>query len=87
VDGKTVTVTISVESGSVTKATTGTSTTVGGTGNLSRTDSSAQATPPKLTLRYRVWVNGSQRADLTVAVNLKTMEARGVYAPAPLSGS
>lgn len=87
VNGKTVTVTISVEAGSVTKATTATSTTVGGTGNLSRTESSAQATPPKLTLRYQVSVNGSQRADLTVAVNLKTMEARGVYAPAPLSGS
>jgi type II secretory pathway pseudopilin PulG len=87
VSGRTVTVTISVQAGSVTKATTGTSTTVGGTGNLSRTEASAQATPPKLSLRYQVWVNGSQRADLTIAVNLKTMEARGVYAPPPLSGS
>lgn len=87
VNGKTVTVTISVVAGSVTKATTGTSTTVGGTGDLSRTEASAQATPPRLSVRYQVWVNGSQRADLTIAVNLKTMEARGVYAPAPLSGS
>lgn len=87
VSGRTVTVTISVIADSVTKATTGTSTRVGGTGNLSRTEASAQATPPRLSVRYQVWVNGLQRADLTIAVNLKTMEARGVYAPAPLSGS
>jgi type II secretory pathway pseudopilin PulG len=88
VNGKTVTVTISVKKGSVAEATAPPPpTTVGGKGGLSRTDSSAQATPPKLTLVYEVKVNGSLRANLTIAVNLKTMEARGVYAPAPLSGS
>lgn len=87
VGGKTVTVTVSVVAGSVTKATTGTSTTVGGTGNLSRTEASAQVTPPRLAVRYQVWVNGGRKVDLTIQVNLKTMEARGIYAPAPLAGS
>jgi hypothetical protein len=87
IGGKTVTVTIGVVPGSVTKATTATSTTVGGTGNLSRTDATAQATPPRFSIRYQVWVDGSQQVDLTIAVDLRTMEARGLYRPAPLSGS
>ncbi len=82
-----VTVTIGVVPGSVTAATPATSTTVGGTGSLSRTEASAQSTPPRFSVRYQVWVNGSLKADLTIAVDLGTMEARGLYAPAPLSGS
>lgn len=87
VDGKTVTVTVSLVAGSVTKATTATATTLGGAGNLSRTEASAQVTPPRLAVRYQVWVNGGREVDLTIEVNLKTMEARGIYAPAPLAGS
>ncbi len=87
VGGQAVTVTIGVVAGSVTKATTATSTTEGGTGNLSRTEATAQATPPKLSVRYQVWVGGMLRVDITMAINLRTMEARGLYAPAPLSGS
>jgi hypothetical protein len=87
VGGKSITVTIGVVAGSVTKATTGTSTTVAGTGNLSRTESAAQVTPPRFSVRYEVWVNGGLKVDLTIDVNLRTMEARGVYAPAPLTGA
>lgn len=87
IGGKTVTVTISVVPATASKATTATATATGGAGNLSRTEASAQSTPPKLSLRYQVWINGGQVVDLTLSVNLKTMEARGLYAPAPLSGS
>ncbi len=87
VGGKTVTVTISVVPGSVAAATTATASTVGGAGNLSRTEASAQATPPRLALRYQVQINGATEVDLTITVNLRTMEARGIYAPAPLEGS
>lgn len=87
VAGQDVTVTIGVVAGSVTKATAATTSAQGGTGNLSRTEASAQATPPRLTLSYQVFVGGSLEADLTIAVDLRTMEARGVYAPAPLAGS
>ncbi len=87
VEGKTVTVTISVVPGSVTKGSTTTATATDGAGGLSRTEATAQATPPKLSVRYRVWINGGQEVDLTLSVNLKTMEARGLYAPAPLAGS
>ena len=87
VDGKAVTVTISVIAGSATKATTATSTTVGGTGSLSRTEALAQSTPPRFSVRYQVWVSGNLGMDVTTAINLRTMEARGLYAAAPLSGS
>jgi hypothetical protein len=78
---------MSVKTGSVEPATTAVKTTVDGAGNLSRTESSAQTTPPKLTVRYEVWVDGNNVVALDVVVNLKTMEARGVYGPAPLPGS
>jgi hypothetical protein len=83
VGGKTITVTMGVVAGSVTAATAATSTAVGGTGNLSRTESLAQMTPPRFTVLYQMWVNGGQKVNLTIEVNLRSMEARGVYAPAP----
>jgi type II secretory pathway pseudopilin PulG len=86
VDGRAITVTIGVVPGSVTKATTATSATVGGTGNLSRKESSAQVTPPRFSVRYQLWVAGGLKVDLTIDVNLRTMEARGVYAAAPTAG-
>ncbi|HET9723614.1 MAG TPA: hypothetical protein VFR44_07200 [Actinomycetota bacterium] len=87
VSGHTVSVNMSIQSGSVEKATTAVKTTVGGPGSLSRTESSAQVTPPKLTVRYEVWIDGNNVVGLNIVVNLKTMEARGVYGPAPLPGS
>jgi hypothetical protein len=87
VDSHTVAVDLSVEAGSATKATTAVATTVAGAGNLSRTEARAQATPPRFTLLYRVQVDGIEVVNLRIAVDLKTMEARGVYGPAPLAGT
>jgi type II secretory pathway pseudopilin PulG len=87
VNAHTVSVNMSIETGTVEPATPAVKTTVDGAGNLSRTESSAQVTPPKLTVRYEVWVDGNNVVALDVVVNLKTMEARGVYGPAPLPGS
>ena len=87
VGSHTVQVDLSIEAGTAVKATTSTTTATSGAGNLSRTEASAQVTPPKLTLRYVVWVDGNDVVDLRITVNLKTMEARGVYAPAPLAGT
>jgi hypothetical protein len=87
VGSHTVQVDLSIEAGTAVKATTSTTTATGGAGSLSRTESSAQVTPPKLTLLYVVKVDGSDVVDLRITVNLKTMEARGVYAPAPLAGT
>ncbi|MBI2236929.1 MAG: hypothetical protein HYU54_00145, partial [Actinobacteria bacterium] len=68
-------------------ATISTASTAGGAGNLSKLESTAQATPPKVTISYRIVVDGSTKVDLLIAVNLGTLEARGVYAPAPAQGS
>ena len=87
VNAHTVSVNMSVQTGTVEPATTAVKTTVDGAGDLSRTESSAQVTPPKLTVRYEVWVDGNNVVALDIVVNLKTMEARGVYGPAPLPGS
>jgi hypothetical protein len=49
----------------------------------SQTDVTAQITPPGATVTYTVWVDGATVADLTITVNLNTLEARGSYAAAP----
>ena len=51
----------------------------------SQTDVTAQITPPGATITYVVWVDGATVADLTITVNLNTLEARGSYAAAPTS--
>jgi hypothetical protein len=49
----------------------------------SQTDVTAQITPPGATITYVVSVDGAIVADLTITVNLNTLEARGTYAAAP----
>jgi hypothetical protein len=49
----------------------------------SQTDVTAQITPPGATVTYVAWVDGATVADLTITVNLNTLEARGSYAAAP----
>ena len=49
----------------------------------SQTDVTAQITPPGATIIYVVTVDGATVADLTITVNLNTLEARGTYAAAP----
>jgi hypothetical protein len=49
----------------------------------SQTDVTVQITPPGATVTYTVWVDGATVADVTITVNLNTLEARGSYAAAP----
>ena len=49
----------------------------------SQTDVTAQITPPGATITYVVSVDGATIANLTITVNLNTLEARGTYAAAP----
>jgi hypothetical protein len=84
IGGHTVLVTIGILQGDMTAATTslsssGTSPTID--------QASAQATPPKVKLSYTVVVDGSAVVDLNISVDLRTMEARGVYGAAPSAGS
>ncbi|MGA9160876.1 MAG: hypothetical protein WB297_08450 [Actinomycetota bacterium] len=51
----------------------------------SQTDVTAQITPPGATVTYVVSVDGANVVDLTITVNLNTLEARGSYAAAPTS--
>jgi hypothetical protein len=43
----------------------------------------AQVAAPSATLTYTVSIDGATVANLTVSVNLGTLEARGTYSVAP----
>ena len=54
---------------------------------LSIAQASAQATPPRIMLSYTVALDGTNVVELQISVDLRTMEARGVYGAAPSAGS
>ena len=54
---------------------------------LSIAQASAQVTPPRVKLSYQVVLDGTTVVDLQISVDLRTMEARGVYGAAPSAGS
>jgi len=56
-------------------------------GNSTRTDVVAQSIPPSLQMTYTLSRGGNVLADLTITVNLGTLEARGTYAAAPAQGT
>jgi hypothetical protein len=86
VSGKTVSVTMAtVTAGMAVGATSVTPTTPVGT--ATRTDVDAIATPPRIEIQYTVKINGTTKVDLLITLNLKNLEARGVYAAAPAQGS
>jgi hypothetical protein len=83
----TILVTMSLQSSSTTAATTSTSATPATAGSVTRTDVTAAVVPPRTTVLYTVAVDGSTKVALTITVNLKSMDVRGSYAPAPSQGS
>jgi type II secretory pathway pseudopilin PulG len=56
-------------------------------GNLTRTDVTARAIPPSVTVHYTVAGPSVTYADLTIMVQLGTLQANGSYAAAPAQGT
>jgi type II secretory pathway pseudopilin PulG len=84
IGGHTVVVTIATVPANMSAATTSISPSAAA---LSITQVSAQATPPRVTLSYTIVLDGTNVVELQISVDLRTMEARGVYAAAPSAGS
>ena len=87
ISGHTIAVTMSLVASSTSAASTSTAATPGTAGLVTRTDVTASSIPPSTTMIYTIKVDGSTRVNLTINVNLKSMDVRGVYAPAPAQGS
>ncbi len=87
INGHTVNVSMSLLAGSTSPAAASTSATPSTAGNVTRTDVTAAVVPPATTVVYTVKIDGSTVVGLNVAINLKSMDARGVYAAAPTQGS
>jgi hypothetical protein len=51
------------------------------------TDATAQVTPPSAVINYSITLDGTDVVNLTITVNLNTLEASGSYALAPTSTS
>jgi hypothetical protein len=80
-------VTVSISASTTTPASV-TTTSTAPSGTTTRTDATAQVVPPTATIRYTITVDGQPPiVDLTITVNLNTLEARGVYAVAPTKNS
>jgi hypothetical protein len=84
IGGHTVSVSISA---STTNPASVTTTSTAPSGTTTRTDATAQVVPPKATILYTITLDGQSIANLTITVNLNTLEARGVYAVAPTKNS
>jgi len=56
-------------------------------GNATRTEATAQSVPPTLVITYGLSEGAVELADLTITVNLGTLEASGTYAAAPAQGT
>jgi hypothetical protein len=80
-DGHTVTVTISATT------TAGVITRSPSSSNATITKATAQVTPPGAVISYSIAVDTQTVVNLTLTVNLNTLEASGSYAAAPGTGS
>jgi hypothetical protein len=56
-------------------------------GNETRTEATAQSVPPTLVIEYELLEGAVVLVDVTITVNLGTLEASGTYAAAPAQGS
>ncbi|MFL5799122.1 MAG: hypothetical protein ACJ77A_14480 [Actinomycetota bacterium] len=56
-------------------------------GTATVTDATAQVTPPSAVITYVIALDGAEVMNLTITVNLNTLEASGSYAVAPTSTS
>ncbi len=84
ISGHEVTVSISATTTNPASITT---TSTAPSGTSTRTDATAQVVPPTATILYTITVDGQSVVNLTITVNLNTLEARGVYAAAPTKNS
>jgi hypothetical protein len=84
ISGHEVTVSISATTTNPASITT---TSTAPSGTSTRTDATAQVVPPTATILYTITVDGQSVVNLTITVNLNTLEARGVYAVAPTKNS
>jgi prepilin-type N-terminal cleavage/methylation domain-containing protein len=81
-DGHHIEVTITPQT--LTPATTSCNPSCSSTGMSSLvTDASAQVTPPTASMQYQVAIDGVTVVNLTITVNLGTLQAHSVYAPPP----
>jgi type II secretory pathway pseudopilin PulG len=90
ISGTDVKVEISTVADEMISGSTASSSTPSGGGDLERTDVSASVTAPIVTVTYKVTKESNPKAtwlDMTIQVNLGTLEATGVYAPEPAAGS
>ena len=86
ISGHNVVVSMSTVSGSMAAAVTS-ATPSSPAGNATRTDVDALITPPTATIVYQISIDGTTVVNLRIALNLKQMEARSIYAAAPTQGS
>lgn len=86
VEGKTVEVTFSTDTTGMSVGSTSLSPTVMPS-PPTLTDVDGQAIPPNITVRYTIKIDSVTVTDLTVAVKLGALQARGIYAQAPVEGT
>ncbi len=80
-------VVVTLSSTGLTGGTITTTSTPTGGGSITRTDVDASlAAPLKGSIAYTITVDGITAVNLTIQIDLGTMIARGVYAPAPAAG-
>ena len=85
--GKTVTWQVSVAAGGITPGSTTTSQTADPGDAQTRTEAKATTTPPSLTVRYVLTVNGVIEDDLTLTTSFGSLRAEGVYGEPPTAGA
>jgi hypothetical protein len=87
VSGKTVTWAVTVTAGGATAGSSTTSQTADPADSQTRTEANASTTPPSLTVRYVLTVNGTIEDDLTVVTSFGSIRAQGVYGQPPTPGA
>lgn len=87
VSGKTVTWQVSVAAGGITPGSTTTSQTTDPGDAQTRSEAVATTTPPSLTVRYVLTVNGVIEDDLTLTTAFGSLRAQGVYGEPPTAGA
>jgi hypothetical protein len=87
VSGKTVIWQVSVTAGGATAGSSTTSQTADPTDSQTRTEAQASTTPPSLTVRYVLTVNGTIENDLTLTTSFGSLRAEGVYGEPPTPGA
>ncbi len=83
IDGTNVTVSLSTVSSTMAAGSTSTTADPSTSGTLTRTTASAQVVAPVVSVQYRVTIPGRTFIDVTITVQLGTIQATATYAAAP----